>query len=93
MGENVPPTSTDVPIVSTPSTPEETPTQSILELILSKTTMANLVAAVAVIGGVAAGVYAVVKGDMTLLENLAFAGAGFLFGNRRYSVANGKNGN
>ena len=65
------PTPTPVPVTVVK---ESTPS------IADKTTMANVVAAVAVIGGVAAGIYALVKGDMTLIENLAFAGAGFLFG-------------
>jgi hypothetical protein len=45
--------------------------------ITEKTSFANIVAACAVIGGI---IYAIWRNDVTLLENLAFAGAGYLFG-------------
>jgi hypothetical protein len=54
--------------------------------LTDKTTMANVVAAIAVAGGV---IFALIKGDIILIENLAFAGIGYLFG-ATAAKANGK---
>lgn len=58
-------------------TVKEPLSENVQETLMDKTSFANVVAALAVIGGI---VYAVWKGDLTLIENLAFAGAGYLFG-------------
>jgi hypothetical protein len=54
--------------------------------LTDKTTMANVIAGAAVVGGI---IYALIKGDIVLIENLAFAGVGYLFGATAVK-ANGK---
>jgi hypothetical protein len=76
------------PVSVTPAV-EETETETLLDKLSSKTTIANIIAAVAVFGGI---IYALAKGDVTLVENLAFAGAGYLFGVTSVTTVTESNG-